>query len=97
MFVLRAVAHAREYFGGQISDALDDHLRWDNIFGFDTRFRYGQFVESVGGLGNDESFWSHHLYFRFATRSLKCSETRLKTDRELYRAIHDLQAVIDRL
>jgi alpha-glucan, water dikinase len=96
--VLRSVAHARESLGGQISGGLDDHSRRDLLFldlalESDTR----RLVESVSGLGHDGTLWSHLISVRSAARSLKCSETGLKTEGELDRAIHDLQAVIDRL
>lgn len=97
---LRATAHAREALKNVILFGLgsNDEGRRDLIFldlALESETR--RIVESVSGAGHDGTLWSHLVSIRAAARSLKCSEAGLKTEGELERAIHEVQAVIDRL
>jgi alpha-glucan, water dikinase len=96
---LRAVAGAREALNGQIVfGGSGDHDRRDLIF-LDLALEADarRYVESSDGAGHDGTLWSHLVSIRAASRSLRASEAGLKTEGDLERAIHDLQAVIDRL
>lgn len=97
--ILRAVAHARETLTAQIIfGGADDHNRRDLIFldlALESETR--RCVESVDGVSHDGTLWSHLVAVWSAAQSLKASETGLRTEGELDRAIHEIYAVIDRL
>jgi alpha-glucan, water dikinase len=96
---IRACADAREklctqiVFGGDCDQDRRDLIFLDLALEAEAR----RYVESLQGDGHDGTLWSHLVTIRAASRSLKVSEAGLKTEGELDRAIHDLQAVIDRL
>jgi alpha-glucan, water dikinase len=98
--LFRAVAHARESLNRQIvfdSDS-DDGKRRDLIFldlALESETR--RVVEGTQGVGHDGTLWSHLITVRAAARCLKASETGLKTEGELDRAIREIQSVIVRL
>lgn len=96
---IRSCADARETLNSQIIfGGAGDHDRRDLIFldlALEAEVR--RYVESLEGDGHDGTLWSHLVTIRAASRSLKSSEAGLKTEGELERAIHDLQAVIDRV
>lgn len=96
---MRACAEAREVLNSQIVFGnADDHNRRDLIFldiALESEAR--RIVESCEGVGHDGTLWSHLVSVRAASRCLKVSECGLKTEGELERAIHELQAVIDRV
>lgn len=96
---LRSCADAREALNGQILfGGANDHDRRDLIFmdlALEAEAR--RYVEALHGDGHDGTLWSHLVTIRAASRSLKTSEAGLKTEGDLERAIHDLQAVINRV
>lgn len=98
--VLRAVAHARNSVFSQavFSSSLSDEQRRDLIFldlAIESEAR--RQLEMTHGVGHDGTLWSHLTSVRAAAASLKCSEAGQRTEGELERAIHETQAVIDRL
>lgn len=100
MDLLYDVADARGKVGEQVlsSDSLNDENRRDLIFldlAIESEAR--RLLESTHGQGHDGTLWSHLAAIKAAALALKCSETGLKTEGELNRAIHDLNAVIDRV
>lgn len=98
--ILRSVAHARDAVVKQVtfSEYFNDEQRRDMIFldlAIESEAR--RLLESAHGIGHDGTLWSHLTAIRAAAASLKCSETGLRTEGELERAIHDLVSVIERL
>lgn len=98
--ILRSVAHARSQVFNQVtfSNSLNDEERRDMIFldlAIESEAR--RLLESTHGLGHDGTLWSHLTAIRAAAAALKCSEAGQRTEGELDRAMHDMNAVIDRL
>lgn len=97
---LRSVAHARDSVCKQVtfSSHLNDEQRRDMIFldlAIESEGR--RLLEACNGVGHDGTLWSHLTAIRASAAALKCSEAGLHTEGELERAIHDMNAVIDRL
>lgn len=98
--LLHEVAKVRTSLSRQIifSDHLNDENRRDLIFldlAIESEGR--RLLESTHGTGHDGTLYSHLSAIQSAAAALKCSEAGLRTEGELDRAIHDLNAVIDRL
>lgn len=98
--LLHEVSIARTRLHRQIteSDSLNDENRRDLIFldlALESEAR--RQLESAHGDGHDGTLWSHLTAIVSAATSLKCSEAGQKTAGELDRAIHDINAVIERL
>ena len=98
--LLYDVADTRQKLGRQVtfSNHMNDENRRDLVFldlAIESEAR--RLLESTHGTGHDGTLWSHLAAIKAAALALKCSETGLKTEGELDRAIHDLNAVIDRL
>lgn len=98
--ILRSVAHARNNLNNQLvfSQSLNDEQRRDMIFldlAIESEAR--RLLESTNGLGHEGTLWSHLTVIRAAATALKCSESGLKTEGELDRAILDLNYVTKRL
>lgn len=98
--LLREVADARSKVSQQViwSNNLNDENRRDLVFldlAIESEAR--RLLESTHGTGHDGTLWSHLTAIKAAARALKCSEAGLTTEGELDRAIHDINAVIERL
>lgn len=98
--LFRSVAHARSRISNQVvfSEHLNDEQRRDMVFmdlAIESEAR--RLLEATQGLGHDGTLWSHLVAIRAAATALKCSESGLATEGELDRAIHEMNAVVDRL
>lgn len=98
--LLREVADARTHVSKQVvwSESLNDENRRDLVFldlALESEAR--RLLEATHGAGHDGTLWSHLTAIKAAAMALKCSELGLKTEGELDRAVHDINAVIERL
>ena len=98
--LLRSVAHARSNLSNQVvfSDHLNDENRRDLIFldvAIESEAR--RILESTHGLGHDGTLWSHLTAIRASATALKCSSSGSPVEGDLERAVHDMNAVIQKL